>query len=1378
MAINLQEIKYANKENLKKIIDLLRATTPQQFTDEQVEEILTHLYEFEEYSEDEILQLFTDMDEETLQMYKNLIMDSVTSENKLWSSKKTSDSITQAIIDAQEYTDNAVANSGNLKKKIITSTTEVVDEQYLYLIETDADNHIYSQYMLIDGIVKELGNTSINLDNVYTKEEVDSELDLKANLDEVLTINQLVTALDDTVTHDQVPSALTFYEALELKLNKADLVDNLDSTETEKGLSANMGHVLSEEIKQMKLDFQAGVDSIYNACVEVGSTPINKTPTAIVEAILRLQGVSPEPEKWTKWVEAGGLDPSGFADLNNVLSDVFALDTLMNSHDAVDFLVEWLDEEVAVLHMIANDRDAMEYMGKYDYATITALANSRLAEVLLESPHWSYLLSDHVPTLTSNTSEGTAFSSNEQSAYPAYQAFDKKSDTIWATAYNASGTTAINQYIGYQFTKPIVIKKVQFTVGATADLLGNSAYCQPPKEFRVEGSNDGSTYTTIATLTNSNNNAGETIYFNIDNNEPYIYYRIYSINTLGGGTNTNLGELNFFGRFLKPLIPVMTANTDQGVTLTANHTYIQNNNLYPSFDGNNATNTSLTVATTTTITVSFEHKVKAIMAQFTDLNNGGAIYFSPGNSWVKGTNDNGDNVTELVPSFTRSRVAGKDYWKPFNNTTEFSSYQLFFGAPVAGYTATHLGNAQLWGWEFNEVEIKLEYYQEWLKKAELTPINYVSLDAVLQDTEALDVLMSTHKSVDFMVNWLTSVPEDLDVFMNNATAMEYISKYDYCADQMLANEITRTAILESPNWQLILKDSVPTQTANNSSILCSSEFSTSFSPWKAFDGATDTCWSPISNQVIDSYLGFKFEKPICVRKVEVTNSATSPVYAIIDYIVQASNDNTTWVDLGSYTNPSLISNASHVVNIDNNDNYIYYRILIKTSNADDTTANKRAYISALQFYGRTLSVSVPTLTADDGNIIYSSARADRGTPYGVFDKDITANGITNYWMSLNTGVPQHIGYNFGKSICVKQIRLANRNQGGSDENSYAPKTFTVQGSNDGNTWNDIKTITGHPNVRTTDIYYNFDNEKTYKMYRINITESYGNSDTASNTFASLSELDFYGADYSEVVLPSTIKDLLTTGGLNTEDYSDFSDILNDTEAMDTLMNNQEVVDQLVEWLPSDTEALNEVVNSTNAMTAIGNNDETANKLLNDPTIGKAIVESSQWQLVLKDNVPVLTSNSGSDGGNAIANSSQTDTPAWKAFNGTNNSSTDCWMTAQNAVPAYIGYKFAEPICVRKIIYSNRNGCGVEIFPIGSFVIQGSNNGTAWTDLKSTVGGSGISMVIGATNTINIVDNTQEFLYYRIYISYSDSGATSYPDNSFASVGELNFYGRH
>ena len=58
---------------------------------------------------------------------------------------------------------------------------------------------------------------------------------------------------------------------------------------------------VSDSLKTMSQNFQAGVDTLYDKCVELGSTPIDKTPSAIADA---MEGI-------TKYAE-GTLDPATY----------------------------------------------------------------------------------------------------------------------------------------------------------------------------------------------------------------------------------------------------------------------------------------------------------------------------------------------------------------------------------------------------------------------------------------------------------------------------------------------------------------------------------------------------------------------------------------------------------------------------------------------------------------------------------------------------------------------------------------------------------------------------------------------------------------------------------------------------------------------------------------------------------------------------------------------------------------------------------------------------------------------------------------------------------------------------------------------------------
>jgi len=95
-----------------------------------------------------------------------------------------------------------------------------------------------------------------------------------------------------------------------------------------------------------------------------------------------------------------------------------------------------------------------------------------------------YLPAMSIPAMTGNTQpSGTVFASTNTST--AYQAFDQIASTFWISSVINTCT------IGYQFTSGKVIKKYMFYCGVV-----NS----PPKTFTFEGSNDGTTYTVLDTV--------------------------------------------------------------------------------------------------------------------------------------------------------------------------------------------------------------------------------------------------------------------------------------------------------------------------------------------------------------------------------------------------------------------------------------------------------------------------------------------------------------------------------------------------------------------------------------------------------------------------------------------------------------------------------------------------------------------------------------------------------------------------------------------------------------------------------------------------------------------------------------------------------------
>lgn len=153
---------------------------------------------------------------------------------------------------------------------------------------------------------------------------------------------------------------------------------------------------------------------------------------------------------------------------------------------------------------------------------------------------------------TYSGTNGTAAASTEFSGtYPAWKAVDGSiaSTNAWFTA---SGTTT--GWWRYQFTAAQVIDKVTITANATS-----AQFTAMPKDFTIEGSNDATNWTVLATI------SGETGWTSqqarswvFANTTAYTYYRI-NITANNGQTYAGFSE-----------IALITTGTPQNMTLQSN----------------------------------------------------------------------------------------------------------------------------------------------------------------------------------------------------------------------------------------------------------------------------------------------------------------------------------------------------------------------------------------------------------------------------------------------------------------------------------------------------------------------------------------------------------------------------------------------------------------------------------------------------------------------------------------------------------------------------------------------------------------------------------------------------------------------------------------
>ena len=210
--------------------DMVTREVLEKASKDMLQEVSEHLYNYVPYTEDEIAEIF-DLDETTAKSLSKVINDEYIAKNKVFSNEHTMELLNQNLAEANKFTAEQIANSGNLKRKIVTSTSEVVDETILYLILTDSTNNIYTQYMLIDGVVTSLSTTQINLSDYLLLSDFNAEIDKYAKKDSVVSQSDVVGDLT-TLSSNQVLSTQGISDELDKKIDKTSITDTIDSSST------------------------------------------------------------------------------------------------------------------------------------------------------------------------------------------------------------------------------------------------------------------------------------------------------------------------------------------------------------------------------------------------------------------------------------------------------------------------------------------------------------------------------------------------------------------------------------------------------------------------------------------------------------------------------------------------------------------------------------------------------------------------------------------------------------------------------------------------------------------------------------------------------------------------------------------------------------------------------------------------------------------------------------------------------------------------------------------------------------------------------------------------------------------------------------------
>lgn len=127
----------------------------------------------------------------------------------------------------------------------------------------------------------------------------------------------------------------------------------------------------------------------------------------------------------------------------------------------------------------------------------------------------------------------------------------------------------------------------------------------------------------------------------------------------------------------------------------------------------------------------------------------------------------------------------------------------------------------------------------------------------------------------------------------------------------------------------LLTPAMTSNTTPSGEVSCSSNYNANYLPYYAFNqvlGSNTQTWATI--QALPQWIQYKFDTPKVVTKVATTNRNEGNIRAAKTYILQGSNDGSTYVDIQTCSIQSYAAHYQEIVDIENETAYLYYRLYV------------------------------------------------------------------------------------------------------------------------------------------------------------------------------------------------------------------------------------------------------------------------------------------------------------------------------------------------------------------------------------------------------------------------------------------------------------------
>lgn len=235
-------------------------------------------------------------------------------------------------------------------------------------------------------------------------------------------------------------------------------------------------------------------------------------------------------------------------------------------------------------------------------------------------------------------------------------------------------------------------------------------------------------------------------------------------------------------------------------------------------------------------------------------------------------------------------------------------------------------------------------------------------------------------------------------------------------------------------------------------------------------------------------------------------------------------------------------------------------------------------------------------------------------------------------------------------------------------------------------------------------------------------------------------------------------------------HTTVTEVIADKTTLNALVQNENANDYLVRSTTFSTKLCENNTNNE-AIYYLGLYDSCADKLLADEHWRNAICsadvlladgQTHLFEKVLNVKVPTMTDNT-SPYGECIRSSAFAGLEAYNAFD--NNDSTK-WHS-DNIANGYIGYKFTNPVCVRKVKFLTevQNAVYLKTYKVQASKNQASKDNDEW-----------ITLYEGTVENVRPKVEYAEFENNENYLFYRLGECTSY-DQNYIIIHTLQFYGR-